>query len=145
MSIILGVFVVTTFGMLDLGMRVYRYHIISNAARQGARQAMVHGRSATTLGVWGPTTIGPLAANSSGTPIVDGTGDLESPPRAGLQRLLYGCDLSRTYIMLEWPDGSNDIGKKVRCTVTTPYSHFMPFWTTSSGTMRAASTMQIAH
>jgi Flp pilus assembly protein TadG len=141
MSIILTVFVILTFGMLDLGMGVYRYHIISNAARQGARQAIVHGANSTTLGVWGPTTIGPVAANSSGVAIVDSTGDSDN--RAGLKPLLYGCDLSQTNIKVEWIDGSNAVGKRVRCTVTSPYTPFMPFL--SSVSLSAASTMPIAH
>ena len=141
MSIILTVFIVLTFGMLDLGMGVYRYHVISNAARQGARQAIVHGSSATTLGVWGPTTVGPVAANTSGMAIVDSTGDSDN--RAGLKPLLYGCDLSNTTIKLEWIDGSNTGGKRVRCTVTSPYKPFMPFL--SQVSLSAASTMPIAH
>jgi hypothetical protein len=150
MSIILGVFLVLTFGMLDLGMGVYRYHVISNAARQGARQAIVHGANASTLGVWGPTTIGPIAADSSGTAIVDSTGDSDN--RAGLKPLLrYGLgidSLPHTYITLEWIDGSNAVGKRVRCTVTSPYKPFMPLLypgATTTHTLSASSTMIIAH
>jgi hypothetical protein len=135
MSIILSVFLTLTFGMIDLGMGVYRYHILTNAACQGARRATVHGSQANVLGVWGPTTID-VPATANGIPIVDGGRD-------GLQNMLVGCSLPQTRIKVEWIDGSNAEGKRVRVTVTSPYRPFMPFL--QAVTLIAASTMQIAH
>ena len=71
LSFSLMLFLTLTMGILDLGVGVFRYHIVSQAARQGARRAAVHGELATAIGVWGPNTID-VAANANGIPIVDG-------------------------------------------------------------------------
>ena len=147
LSIVLVVFLVTTFGMLDLGSAVFRYHVLSDAARQGARRAIVHGQLATVEGVWGPAQIGPVAATTTGVPIVDGSGP---NPNDGIAKMLVGCDPSKTYITVNWnlngssgTTASNTQGSNVRVTVTSPYTPFMPFL--SGGTLSASSTMQVAH
>lgn len=141
LSIVLAVFVVLTFGMLDLGIGVFRYHILANAARQAARRAIVHGENANALGPWGPTAIDVTAADG-GTPIVDGD-DFDGYYRDGIQDILRGCDLEETTIRLEWIDDSNAVQKRVRATVTSPYRPFMFFLTPV--TLSATSTMRIAH
>lgn len=139
MSIILGVFLVLTFGMLDLGVAVFRYHILSQAARHAARRAIVHGDMANRLGTWGPTTID-VVATAAGIPIVDGAnGD-------GVQPMLIGCDLSRTRIRAEWLGGSNEVDMPVRVTVTSPYQPIMLFiFPNAEITLSAVSEMDIAH
>src|SRR5262245_33329594 len=47
---------ILTVGLLDFAVGIYRYHILSEAARQLARNAIVHGQFADRLGQWGPTT-----------------------------------------------------------------------------------------
>lgn len=136
LSIILWVFLMVTSGILDLGIGVFRYHILAQAARQAARRAIVHGSNAAKLGPWGWTTID-VAASDNGTPIVDGTGD-------GIQSLLVGCDLANTRIKLEWLDGSNAPNKRVRATVATPYVPVTLLFLHPL-TLQAASTMPIAH
>jgi hypothetical protein len=139
MSIILGVFLVLTFGMLDLGVAVFRYHILSQAARHTARRAIVHGEMAGRLGPWGPTTID-VPATANGIPLVDGdNGD-------GVQPMLIGCDLSQTRIRAEWTGGSNAVDMPVRVTVTSPYQPIMLFiFPDAEITLSAVSTMDIAH
>jgi len=137
MALVLGVFVVLTFGMFDLGIGVFRYHILANAARQAARRAIVHGERASALGSWGPTAIS-VNADETGTPIVDGADDADKlPPR------LVGCDLANTTIQIDWLDGNNAIDSRVRATITSPYRPFMLFLIPV--TLRASSTMQITH
>src|SRR4051794_35321889 len=57
---------IMTVGLLDFAVGVYRYHILSEAARQLARNAIVHGQYADRLGQWGPTTY-TAAADASNT------------------------------------------------------------------------------
>jgi hypothetical protein len=141
MSIILFVFIMLTFGMLDLGIGVLRYHILANAARQGARSAIVHGERAAALGPWGTGTID-VPATSAGVPIVGGV--TADGSKYGIQYFLAGCDMANTQIKAEWLDGSNAYGKRVRVTVTSPYRPFMTFFLVPT-TIKAVSTMQIAH
>ena len=51
-------FVTLVFGMIDLSLALFRKHVASEAARQGARIATVHGYLApagSTMNAWGPT------------------------------------------------------------------------------------------
>jgi hypothetical protein len=128
-------------GMVDLGVGVFRNHIISEAARQGARQASVHGILASTgspysglLGAWGPTTVGPLAGNSGDSKV------------AGMLPYLTGVDLSATNITFQWPDGNNNVESRVEVTVTTTWSPMLTsLFGASAYTLSASSTTQIAH
>jgi hypothetical protein len=124
-------------GTIDLGMAVFRLHILSQAARQGARQAIVHGslaRSGWQGGPWGPTTYGPLPATSS------------DPQMQAVASSLVGVDPAQAQITVEWPDGSNAPGKRVTVTVTTTWSPLMVFiFGNQTTTLSASSTMPIAH
>src|SRR4051812_13670270 len=106
-------------GMVDMGVGIFRMHILSEAARQGARQAAVHGAQAVVLGSWGPTTAGPLAGNSGNSKV------------AGMLPYLTGLDLSTVNVTFEWPDNNNNVESRVRVTVTTTWS---PMLTSLFGT-----------
>jgi hypothetical protein len=137
-AFVLFVFLTITLGMLDLGLGVFRYHVISQAARQGARRAIVHGELATGLGVWGPTAI-ETTAGTAGVPIVDGADD-------GLQPMLVACNLDETTIRVTWPTGSNALEEPVEVTVSTTYTPLFSFiFSTGTLTLSASSTMPIAH
>ncbi len=43
-ALVLPAFLIITLGTLDLGVGVFRYHVLAQVARHGARQAIVHGR-----------------------------------------------------------------------------------------------------
>src|SRR4051812_48740135 len=113
-------------GMVDMGVGIFRMHILSEAARQGARQAAVHGAEADPnpphsgrLGSWGPTTVGPLAGNSGDSKV------------AGMLPYLSGLDLSTVNVTFQWPDNNNNIESRVQVTVTTTWS---PMLTSLFGT-----------
>jgi hypothetical protein len=138
MSIILTTFLVLTMGMLDMGIGVFRYHVVAQASRFGARRAIVHGDRATPLGTWGTATID-VAANANGIPIVDGVDD-------GIAPMLVGCDLSQTRIRVEWLEGGNSFEQRVRVTVISPYTPLFSFiFPITTINLTASSTMVIAH
>lgn len=136
-AIVATVFFVLVFGMLDLGLGLFRQSLISQAARQGARQAAVHGRLAPAGwngGAWGPTTID-VPATANGIPLV-----------AAVQPFLVGFDLDQTRVKAEWIDGANDVEDRVRVTVTTTYQPMFAFIFGGQGIpLSASSTMPIAH
>ena len=129
-AIILSILLTLIFGMIDLGLGVMRFNMISHAAREGVRQAMVNGQY--SVRPWFPGT---WAASSLGQPVVDAT----SPQ-------LIGCDLTHTTIRIDWVDGTNEIEKRVRVTIDTTYQ---PFMTSLFGTgelrLEAVSTSRFAH
>jgi Flp pilus assembly protein TadG len=130
-------FLVITLGMVDLGNAVFRHHVISQAARQGVRKAIVHGslaKSGWNGGTWGPATFGPVAATDT------------NPKSQAVAPYLSGLDPSATNITMQWLDTSNLPEKRVRVTVTTTWT---PAVTLVFGgltrTLSASATMPIAH
>ena len=121
-------------GTLDLGMATYRFNTLSQAARQGARQAAVHGALATSaMGTWGPTSY-------------NGTAGDGSVYAQAVSPMLVGFTLNNVTIKVEWIDGSNAIQKRVRYTVSTTYTPIVTsYFSNASYAQSAASTMPIAH
>src|SRR5262245_50162925 len=136
-GIMLLVFVVLVLGMADLAVGVLRSNALSQAARQGAREAVVHGGQAPAGwngGPWGPDTID-VVAGAEGVPVAD-----------AVRPMLVNRDPDQTRIVVEWPDGGNAVGQRVRVTVTTPYRPLVTFlFGNPTFTLRAVSTMPIAH
>jgi Flp pilus assembly protein TadG len=133
LAIVLLVFLTLVFGMLDLGMGVFRYHLLAQSARQGARQAIVHGSMANRLGSWGPTSY-------------SAHGDDAAAIATYIRPMLEGFDLSQVTIQAAWIDGGNKPEQRVRVTLTAPYQPVMAFiFGSTEITLRATSTMTIAH
>src|SRR4051794_9867306 len=129
-------FMALMFGMVDLGTGVLRNHMVSEAARQGARQAAVHGSlapSAWNGGAWGATAF-------------SGTGSSTNPIATGIMSYLNGLDPSQVNIQAQWLDGGNKAEQRVQVTVSTTWT---PMVTSLFGgqayNLSASSTMPIAH
>jgi Flp pilus assembly protein TadG len=134
MAIVLSVFLLLVIGTFDLGIATYRFNTISQAARQGARQAMVHGSLAPpAMTSWGPGTY-------------SGTAGDGSVYAQAVSPMLVGFTLNNVTIQVEWPDGGNVLQQHVRYTVTTTYRPILTSaFSKSTYTLTAASTMPIAH
>jgi hypothetical protein len=134
------VYVTLSLGTVDLGLAVFQDHIVSEAARQGARLATVHGSLAPSGwngGVWGPTAYSG-AGNS--------TDAIASAMRSA--GLLAGLDASNVTISVQWPTGSNiaQCGDTVQVKVSTTWTPVLGLVFGSSPlTLTATSIMPIAH
>ena len=114
-------------GTIDLGVAVFRQHALTEAARQGARQAIVHGSKATQLGTWT-------------------AGNYQTPLRQFVLPLLPGIDPDTVTIQADWPDGGNDPGQRARVTVRTSYRPIITLlFGSPSFNLSATSVMPIAH
>ncbi len=142
MAIVLTAFLTLVMGMLDLGMGVFRYNTISQAARQGARQAIVHGSMADALGPWGSAT---RTISDFSTAPSDAT---DKGIYDAIRPSLASFNLSEVTATVEWIDGGNrpDLEHRVRVTVSAPYRPIMTFiFGNPTYTLSASSTMAIAH
>jgi Flp pilus assembly protein TadG len=135
MAIVLVVFVTCVVGMLDLGMAVFRYHMLAEASRQGARLAIVHGKLADRLGPWGPTGF-TVSADDAANPLA-----------VGVRPLLAGMNPSDVTIQAQWPDAGNDSmsDHRVRVTVSTTYNPITLLVVRAGIPLQASSTMFITH
>lgn len=139
MAVVIGIFLMLVLGMLDLGIGVFRYNIVSHAARQGARMAIVHGSMAPTQQdpKWGPW--GPETQQFQG----DDSGDIAQ----AMQPFLIGLNPSDVTITVTWiatnePDGS----QRVVFDVDTKYHPMMTFiFGKMTLDLHASSTMYMAH
>jgi Flp pilus assembly protein TadG len=137
MALVIMVFLMLMFGMLEMAIAVFRYHVVSQGARQAARLAIVHGELAPkgsngTMTEWGPATF--TSGANSGTEITE-----------ALKPYLAGVPLDKTTVTLEWLDGDTKLQSRVRATVVTAYQPFITFLFSSDWTLTGSSTMQIAH
>src|SRR5690606_14470208 len=128
-AIVLPVFLMLVLGLLDLAGAAYRYNLVSELARRGVREAIVHGSQAPPKRVaLGPQT---WTANAAAT------GDVPTAIRS----LLAGINPAEVTIRLEWPDGSNAPENRVRCTVSLPYRGATFLLSGRQLTLRSTSTM----
>ena len=144
-AIILPVFLLIVVGTIDVGLAVFRHNTLSQAARQGARQAIVHGELAKPAfngGPWMPAPsggvsppIGPLAMTDTSSPLV-----------AAVKPTLVGCPEGSTTVTAEWLDNEDKTGDRVRVTVASTYQPMVSLiWGGSAISLRASSTMTVAH
>lgn len=138
LAIVLMVFLILVLGMIDLGLAILRQQLLSEASRQGVRQAIIHGKLAPSGlpggGPWGPTSVDVLAS-SSDHPIIE-----------HIRPFLIQMDHAQTRIQVEWPEGSNDIQKQVRVTVSTTYQPMITFiFGDTAMALTSSTTMPIAH
>jgi hypothetical protein len=99
-----------------MGRIVLVYTTVANAARVGARYAIVHGSYRTGSGATGPS--GPGSTTQVETVV-------KNFASAGL------LDTSRLTITVTYPDGTNGPGKAVKVAVTYPYDPFVRFFNSS--------------
>ncbi|MBI1346363.1 hypothetical protein GC163_08735 [bacterium] len=133
-TIILVTFLMLILGMLDFGLAVLNRNNLEMAACRLARSAIVHGEnSAAVFNPWGPDSFTGVANDGSEA------AQVVSPVLAIMPK-------DDVQIHLDWPDGSNAVGQRVR--VTMSYDHqplFAGLFGTSTWNLRAVSTMRIQH
>lgn len=133
-AIIMVVFLTLIFGALDLSLAVSRYNMLSQAARQGAREAIVRGSLAPPRkAAWGPATF-------------TGTAAAQHEIAQTIRPSLVGIDPSTVNIIATWPDGANTELMRVRIALSMNHQLlFTAIFTNQEITLTANSTMYISH
>jgi hypothetical protein len=153
-AIVTSVFVTLIFGMIDLGIALFRKHVASEAARQGTRNAIIHGYlapSGTTMNAWGPTPpyLPPLPGHSlyaGSTCTTVPAGDPSDELARTIMPYLAGIDPGTVTITIQWPDDNNDLGNRVTVSVTTTYQPPAAFlFGAGPIAIGGSSTMTIMH
>lgn len=135
MAFALSLFLTLILGFVDLGYGVFRQHVLSQAARQLARQAIVRGQLADRLTTWGP---GAIAVSA----------DEGHEAAEYIAPKLIGWNLSEVNLEVSWMDGGNDVrhDHRVHVELSAPYRPVMTFiFGQPSIALRASSTMSVAH
>lgn len=133
-ALILSALMLLLFVLLDLGLAVCRYNVLSATARNVARAAIVRGADAAPqLSAWGPTAYEGTAADSSDAAVV----------ASAWLATMNPADVS---MQLTWPDGDNQPNHRV--SVQLSYSHQFLVSFLGLGTalpLESQSTMLISH
>jgi Flp pilus assembly protein TadG len=143
-ALVLPVFLTIVLGMIDVGIAVFRNNTLSQAARHGARQAIVHGKMAPAGWNGGPW--GPPATYPGSNPYTVSAGSTSDPIASAVRAHLSGFDASTATITVQWLDGNNDEESRVRVSVSSSYQPMITFlFGNPTYTLSAMSTMHIAH
>jgi len=138
-AITLPVLLMFACGLLDFGLGVFKQQVLTNAARELARQATVHGSMANRKGVWGPTAITTTADSTS-----DGTeGEIAEIAR----RHLYGFRPEDVIVEVSWPEGNNNPEEDHVLVKMTSIRQSLTMIALGSdfNVLRAVSHMEIVH
>jgi Flp pilus assembly protein TadG len=133
-AIVLSVFLLVLFGMLDLGLLVLNYNTLCEATRRLARAAIVHGQmAAPAQTVWGPAAVTGTAA--------DGTDYATT-----LGKELATFNLRNVNYSIQWPAGTNRPDDPVQVTVNYQYPPIIPYLLgTQTIPIQAVSNMSVQH
>jgi Flp pilus assembly protein TadG len=133
-AIVLSVFLLILFGMLDLGLLLLEYNTLCEATRRLARTAIVHGQmAAPAQTVWGPAAVSGTAG--------DGT-----EYATALSPELATFNLSNVNYSIQWPAGTNRPDDPVQVTVTYQYPPIIPYLLGSQTVpIQAVTNMSVQH
>jgi hypothetical protein len=132
-AIVLGVFMIVLLGFLDLGLVLLRQNSLTAGVGRLSREACLRGQLAPPQRTaWGPDPISTTAED-------------ESEIAAAIRPTLVGIDRRRVQIQLEWPDGGNEMGQRVRVTATCPHDSIFPFLFGPRTQLRSICVMRINH
>lgn len=148
-AIVLGVFLAMLLGTLDLGLAMLRKTVVTEAARRLAREAITHGSMAGPEdAVWGPGFAwwnplygsSSISSDGSTTLITDGGGI-----SAAVEPVLFTLDPQYTWVYVDWPDGGNRPGQRVRVWVFYWHKSLVPFVNNGYWLLHSTCVMRVAH
>lgn len=114
-SLIAIAFIFLLLGVVEMGRMVLVYTTVANAARAGARYAIVHGNDRTGAGADGPSGPTDVAAGQVKTVV-------QNFASAGL------LTTGNLTITVGYPDTTNGPGSRVSVTVSYPYDPLIPYF-----------------
>lgn len=134
-AVVMAVLLTIMFGIIDFGRALYTYSFVANAAREGARWAIVRGSKCTLLdhcpAVTGSTDIQPYVQSLS-----EGA---TNPARIQANLQFPSCPSGSS-------GGSNNApGCIAEVTVKYPFTFMLPFLPTTGMTMSSTSEMVISN
>ncbi|MBI1914731.1 MAG: pilus assembly protein [Planctomycetes bacterium] len=143
-GLVITALLMLVMGTIDLGTAVFRYHALSQAARQGVRQVVVHGSLAPSGWNGGPW--GPPASYPSSNPYTVTASDTSDQIASAVRPYLSNMDPDQVTVTAQWMDSSNQAEKRVKVTVSTTWQPLLLFvFGNTTINLSASSMMPIAH
>jgi Flp pilus assembly protein TadG len=118
-ALVIGLLVILMVSMLEMTIFLYNYAVLTDAAKEGIRYAMVHGSSGTNPSGTG----GPCGTTTSGGTFTA----VQAYAAASLH------NVSNMNVNVCYSDGNNNPGSRVQVSVSYPYSPlFLVNWASVS-------------
>jgi len=129
-ALVAPIFFLLLFGIIEGGRFIFYYETLSNAAREGARYAIVHGANSTCPS--GPMPAPGNPCDTAGANVVD-----------QVEASAFGVLGSSLVVTPTWPDGNNALDSTVTVAATFTYNSVVPFIPFPAITIEAESTLVI--
>lgn len=133
-SLVALVFFPLLYGIIEVGRFIFYYEVLSNATREGARYAIVHGASSYCPS--GPMPAGdkpPIACyDATGANVVQ-----------RVQQTAFGTLNAALSVTPTWPDGNNGREQTVNVAASYTYRTIIPIVPLPAITIEAESTLVI--
>lgn len=126
------------FGILEFGRVMYTYHTVSNAARLGARWAIVRGSNCSVLDHCNATSSDIQTWVQSQVPLVDSGVLSVAATWSTSKDPSVNCSVTD-------PSGNNVQGHLVCVTVSYPFNFALPFVSRTALTLSSTSKMVISN
>lgn len=140
-AIVIGIFLGMLLGMLDLGLAMLRQNVVTEAARRVAREASMHGSMAgPERTVWGPQFTWWNPVYGSGFSASDGGGI-----STAIEPVMFTLEPGYTWVYVDWPDGGNRPGQRVRVWVYYWHESLVPFVNSRYLLLHSTCVMRVAH
>ena len=127
-SLVAFMFVIVLLGGVEMGRMVLVYTTVAQAARAGARYAIVHGGDRTGTGVNGPS--GPGSVTQVQTVVTNFAS-------AGL------IDTSKLTVTVTYPNGVNSAGSPVSVTASYPYDPLIAYFNSLLGVTMGSTSLGV--
>jgi hypothetical protein len=133
-AVVLPIFLLFLFTLLDLALAVVRYNSLSECARRATRAAIVRGE-------FGASPLTPLGPDAWAGTCADAF------PLADLVRpLLVSMPPANVRFQAAWPDGGHRIGDRVQVELRFEHHSLLTsLFGNTPWTLSASSTMRIVH
>jgi Flp pilus assembly protein TadG len=125
------IFIAIVLGVIEGGRAVWNYNTLAQAAREGARYAVVHG-------------------SKSSDPSGPGSTHFTSPDQDAMvdeivRRFASGLDDDNVEVTAEWLDGTNQRGGRVRVTVRYQFDSVVGYFGLPAVPMTSSTVMTITY
>jgi hypothetical protein len=132
-ALVAPIFFLILFSIIDFGRYVYYVQVLNNAAREGARYAIVHGSAGIPSS--GPPPFGLTSSDPSGANVI-------AVVRKHSIGVIGGGGAALT-VTPDWLDGDNVRGHSVLVTVSYPFKTIIPIVPIPTITITGESTLVI--
>jgi hypothetical protein len=132
-ALLLPICLVGLMALLDLALSVIQHNCLAECARRAARVTIVRGHHSTDATQMGPATW-------------EGTAEEQNPVTDAFRTLLVCMRPEEVRVTVDWPDGANRTGDRVRVNVRYQH-HSLVAALLGDGpwNLSASSTMRIVH